>query len=123
LHFYPVAAKKVKMDETGIEKFRNDLEFIRLAARQTEKDFERMGYPFSLPEFPVDFRSCYLKLAEELKTICRSADNRLESVLYHIDVPEKVLHPQVACKNAERTAEIILQRELIKVVLKKHYSS
>ena len=111
------------MDETGLEKYRTDLEFIRMAARQTEKDFERMGYQIELPEFPSDFRSCFLHLAEILRAICRSDDNRLEVVLYHIDVPEKKLHPQVACKNIEHTAEIILQRELIKVVLKKLYSA
>lgn len=111
------------MDETQIEKYRHDLEFIRMAARQTEKDFDRMGYAVELPEFPTDFKSCYWALAEFLKELCKSGDNRLEGVLYHIDVPEKVLHPVNGCKDPIRTAEVILQRELIKVVIRKLYST
>lgn len=111
------------MDETGLEKFRNDLEFIRLAARQTEADFGRMGFSLQLSEFPSGFRVLFMELSEHIRLICKNESNRLEALLYHIDVPEKVLHPMNACKNPEFTAEIILQRELIKVVLKKIYST
>jgi hypothetical protein len=110
------------MDETGLEKYRNDLEFIRMAARQTESDFGRMGFALQLPEFPSGFRVLCVELGEYIRLICKSESSRLEALLYHIDVPEKVLHPMRACKNPDFTAEIILQRELIKVVLKKIYS-
>lgn len=109
------------MEQTELIRYRNDLEFIRLAARQTEQDFSRMGYQVELEEFPSGFRVLCDQLAIKLAEICKG-DNRLEAVLYHIDVPEKMLHPMHACKNPALTAEVILQRELIKVVIKKLYS-
>ena len=110
------------MEQTELAKYRNDLEFIRLAARQTETDFNRMGYEIELEEFPSGFAILCEQLTLIVKGFCKG-DNRLEAVLYHIDVPVKMLHPLHACKNPAYTAEIILQRELIKVVLKKLYSS
>jgi hypothetical protein len=111
------------MDEQALESFRTDLEFIRRAARQTEADFGRMGYVLELSEFPIGFQGLCLELEEQLRIMCKSSDHRLEGLLYHIDVPEKVLHPMHACKNPEITAKVILQRELIKVVLKHLYSA
>lgn len=110
------------MDENQVEKFRNDLEFIRLAARQTENDFGRMGYVIELPEFPSDFIQLCNTLKKELLPICNSQAHRLEGLLYHIDVPGHLLHPMNVCKDLYRTSEVILQRELIKVVMKKLYS-
>jgi hypothetical protein len=111
------------MDEQALEAFRSDLEFIRRAARQTEADFGRMGYALELSEYPSGFQGLCIELEAEIKVMCKYSDHRLEGLLYHIDVPEKVLHPMNACKNPEITAKVILQRELIKVVLKHLYSA
>jgi hypothetical protein len=116
------AAKKEKMDETQVEKFRKDLEYIRLAARQTENDFGRLGYVIELSEHPAGFAQLCNELKQVLLPICNSPGQRLEGLLYHIDVPGHMMHPLNVCKDLYRTSEVILQRELIKVVMKKLYS-
>lgn len=106
------------------EKYRHDLAYLRAMAEQTVKDFDRFGYEIEFnPDLPVSFENFRLQLAPLWAKWCKNDADRLPSLLYHIDLPEHMIPAGYGCKDAERMAELILQRELIKVILRKHYSS
>ncbi len=112
------------MKEAEIEKYRYDLAFLREMADQALKDFERFGYTLLFnTDLPVSFENYRFQLAGQLKQWCKFDFDRIPALLYHIDLPEHLLPPGYGCKEPERLAELILQRELIKVVLRKHFSS
>jgi hypothetical protein len=112
------------MDHQQLEKYRHDLEFLRAMAAQAETDFARFGYPLAFnSELPPDFRRYCIELAPRLREWCKSEGDRIRSLLYHIDLPEHMIPEGYGCRDPEALAERILQRELIKVVLRKHFSS
>lgn len=111
------------MESTELEKYRHDLAFLRMMAEQTIKDFDRFGYELKFnEELPVSFNNFSSKLCDFVVLCCKTDSNRLSSLLYSIDVPEHLLPPRSGCADPKRTAEVILQRELIKVVMRKLYS-
>ncbi|MBK9400463.1 MAG: hypothetical protein IPN36_06255 [Bacteroidetes bacterium] len=112
------------MKEEQLEKYRHDLAFLRAMSEQAVKDFERFGYTVNFnADMPVSFEHYRLQLAEQLRYWCKNESDRIPALLYHIDLPEHLLPAGYGCKAVDKLAELILQRELIKVVLRKHYSS
>lgn len=112
------------MDDLQIEKYRHDLAYLRAMAEQTIKDFERFNYVVIFnDELPVSFLNFRIQLAEQLGTWCKLDADRIPGLLYHIDIPEHLIPARYGCRDVEQLADLILQRELIKVILRKHYSS
>ncbi|MBL7923277.1 MAG: hypothetical protein JNL88_03675 [Bacteroidia bacterium] len=112
------------MKEEMLEKYRYDLAYLREMSVQAEKDFGRFGYTLLFKEgLPVSFENYRMQLAEQLNHWCKKEYDRIPSLLYHIDLPEHLLPAGYGCKDTGRLAELILQRELIKVILRKHYLS
>lgn len=111
------------MESTELEKYRHDLAFLMMMADQTIKDFDRFSYDLQFNEqLPVNFNNYVEQLCDFIKVCCKTDSNRLSSLLYGIDVPEHLLPPRSGCADPKRTAEVILQRELIKVVMRKLYA-
>ncbi|CAN5636188.1 hypothetical protein BH11BAC2_BH11BAC2_04640 [soil metagenome] len=112
------------MDEKQLENYRHDLAFIRMMQEQTIQDFNRFGYELSFnSELPFNFDVVKQQLAQQVKSICKNESGRLQGLLYHIDIPEHFLKAGAGCADPLGLAELILQRELIKVVMRKLYSS
>jgi len=112
------------MKEDSLEKYRHDLQYLREMANQTVIDLERFGYEISFdPALPVSFENYRIQLESRIATWWKSDSGRIPALLYHIDVPEHLLPPGYGCKDPARLAELILQRELIKVVLRKQFKS
>lgn len=111
------------MKDEQLEKYRHDLEYLREMALQTIRDFERFSYVLSFnDQLPVSFDRYRHELSEQLARWCKTEPDRIPSLLYHIDLPEHMIPPGYGCKDPMLLAERILQRELIKVILRKHYS-
>ena len=112
------------MNDLQIEKYRHDLAYLRAMAEQTIRDFERFNYTIVFKEeLPVSFLNFQLQLAEQLTAWCKFDAERIPGLLSHIDIPEHKIPARFGCRDTYQLAGIILQRELIKVILKKHYSS
>ena len=112
------------MKEDHLEKYRHDLQFLREMAEQTVIDLERFGYEMEFdPLLPVSFENYRIQLEGRIASWCKSDSGRIPALLYHIDIPEHLIPPGFGCKEPARLAELILQRELIKVVLRKQFKS
>ena len=111
------------MKEEQLEKYRHDLAYLRDMSEQAVKDFDRFGYDLIFnADLPVSFENYKMQLAVQLKGWCKNQFDRIPSLLYHIDLPEHLLPAGYGCKDTEQLADLVLQRELIKVILRKHYS-
>ena len=111
------------MDDQQLDKYRNDLEFIRLTAQQFIRDCERMGF-----DVEIDVQQLtgilHLQMCVEpyLKQWCKEENARLTSLLYQIDIPEHLYPERGPCSDIPGLTALVVKRELIKVILKKLYS-
>jgi hypothetical protein len=111
--------------KSEIEDYRNHTEIIRLTAEQVIKDFALFGLEIG---FSGDIINAYDELFEQLNSclvdLLNSDYRRLLSLLYHIDISEKEMNKKLT-SNADEPSEIItemiLERELKKVIIRKYY--
>lgn len=113
------------LSKSDLENYRNESELIRLTAEQVIKDFALFGLNIT---FSGDTINAYNELFDQLDSILvellNSDYRRLLSLLYHIDISEKELSQNLATHNYNHSAvitEMILERELKKVIIKKFY--
>lgn len=112
------------MNDLQIEKYRHDLAYLRAMAEQTVRDFERFNYVVVFNDaLPLSFLNFRIQLAEQLGTWCKMDADRIPGLLYHIDIPDHKLPARYGCRDVDQLADLILKRELIKVIIRKHYSS
>lgn len=111
------------MDDQQLDKYRNDLEFIRLTAQQFIRDCERMGL-----DVEIDVQQLtgilHLQMCVEpyIKQWCKEENARLASLLYQIDIPEHLYPERGPCSDIPGLTALVVKRELIKVILRKLYS-
>ena len=110
-----------------IEKYRHDLEIIRLTADQIIKDFEIFGYEikFSGNEL-VAYQELKNQVAPLLLELFQKKTSSFQSLLYRIDINEKSFRKLIneSAKNdfAEQLADAVIQREFQKVLTRKFFS-
>jgi hypothetical protein len=116
------------MKQTDMLKYRHDLEVIRMTAEQVKKDF-------AVHSFEITFSGNEMTAYDELKTqltpllskLLTENRTRLMQLLYRVDVPERDWKKVMAMENkneqAEKLSAIILEREFMKALTKKFYSS
>lgn len=106
-------------------KYRHDLEVVRNTADQIIKDFGLFGI---IIHFSGNEKTAYQELKSqlipELTKLYDQSFSKLQAILYRIDVPENKFVNLPGNGKEERIsalAELIMERELIKVILRKIY--
>ncbi|MFM7016429.1 MAG: hypothetical protein ACKOX3_08890 [Bacteroidota bacterium] len=111
------------MDDQQLDKYRNDLEFIRLTAEQFIRDCERIGFQVEMNVLHLTgILHLQMSIEPYIKQWCKEENARLAALLYQIDVPEHLLPERGPCSDISGLTAIVVKRELIKVVLRKLYS-
>ena len=116
----------LKLELSQLLTFHNQLNIIQETADQTIKDFDAFGYEII---FSGKEESAYEELFKQLSPLIESLINnnykKLMNVLYRIDVAEDVINQELKNNNPSEFAaiitEIVLQRELKKVVTRNYY--
>lgn len=108
----------------SIETFRHNLEIIRETISQINKDLSIFDLDIV---FSGNEQTAYREVKEQLIILFKELLNRdaekVFALLYRIDVPEnKVKEVPASCTFEEHIAELVLERELLKVVIRKFYS-
>ncbi len=110
-----------------IEKYRNDLEIIRLTAEQVIKDFEIFGHEikFSGNEF-MAYDELKNQLAPLLLKLYQNNTSTFQSLLYRVDISEKKFRELLEISSQEnfsdQLADAVIQREFQKVLTRKFFS-
>ena len=111
----------------NIEKYRHDLEIIRLTSEQVIKDFQIHGHEI---KFSGNEMAAYDELKNQiaplLSELHQHQPSTFQSLLYRIDISEKKFRELLneSSKNnfSEKLAELVIQREFQKVLTRKFFS-
>lgn len=116
------------MKLTEIHKYFNRLDLIKATAEQIIKDFEMFGLEI---KFSGNAYNAYEELFEQIEPhidkLIRTNHQKFMSILYRIDLSDEQLKKAVETNASEPFASIvsdlIIKRELQKVVIRNSYKS
>ena len=112
-----------QVNELIPEKYREDEELIRLTIEQLKKDF---GSQFPVLQFSGEkklvFEELAAQVAQALVEIKRKNQVLFNSILYRVDVTEKETAGIKDQKDCFLLAEIVIQREFKKVIIRRFFS-
>ncbi len=118
--------KPVRISKEELQRSRNNKEIIIATIDQINKDFEAAGFVAPIMEYS-EYINLKKILAEKINVLLNNNHHRFISMLYRIDIPDHIimyaLDPANAEPSEERLADIIIERELIKILTKRYYSN
>lgn len=116
---------KISYTNAELKKYYNNESIIRDTALQVIKDFALFGIQIDFPnEIKYAYQELYVQLNDQINSLLVSNNMKIMSLLYQIDIPEKIIQQRSIEKPDEPltdiVTELILEREL-KKVLTRHY--
>lgn len=116
------------MDFNNISQYFNKLDIIQDTANQIIKDFDMFGLEI---KFSGNAYNAYEELFEQIephiKNLIDTNQSKFMGILYRIDLNDEQIKKAVNENHSESFSEIItdliIKRELQKVVIRKHYKS
>lgn len=111
-----------------IRKYFDKKAYLNKALQLIRADFEMSACPFSAPESDVeDLPELVSLVKENITPLMKENGYLLKNLLYRIDVPEKMLHREMASRPGLQLEDLIVQkiieREMLKVLTREKYSS
>lgn len=109
---------------SDIDKYRYDLEIIRLTAEQVIKDFGMHGFEitFSGNEFTA-WDEMLHQVEPILAGLYKNNKSAFQALLYRVDLSEKDLRQLMKERDfSASVAEAVIRREFKKVLIRKYYS-
>ncbi len=112
---------------TDISVYKNNEEIIRLTAAQVEKDFAANGIEISFSgNILTAYDELFLQVKPVVKNLLEKNRGKFSQLLYTIDLSEKKANEIFADnsfdESVEKITQFILERELLKVITRKHFS-
>jgi hypothetical protein len=116
------------MNFTDLSKYFNQLDLIKATADQIIKDFEMFGMEI---RFSGNAYNAYEELFDQIephiKKLIDSNRSKFMGILYRIDLNDEQVKKAVNENSSEPFSaiitDLIIKRELQKVVIRKHYKS
>lgn len=113
--------------QTDISLYKNNEEIIRLTAAQVEKDFASNGIDISFSgNIATAYDELFVQVKPVVKNMLENNRNKFSQLLYTIDLSEKKANDIFANNSfadaVEKITQFILERELLKVITRKHFS-
>lgn len=111
-----------------VEPFKSDEMVIRQTVQQVQKDFQMFGLDI---DFPIDFHMVYHDLwrhvGAHIESLLLINLQKLSALLYQVDIDEHEIlkaweeHPEFT--KAEVITELLIYRELKKVLFRNYYKN
>lgn len=118
--------KQIQISDEELQRSRGNREIIEATIQQINKDFEYAGFETPVKEFS-EYLELKKKLADAITKLLLNNRHRFISMLYRIDIPDNIimyaLDPVQIETPQNRFADIIIERELIKVLIKRYYKN
>jgi hypothetical protein len=117
--------KPARISDEELKRSRNNKIFIDATIHQINKDFEAAGFDAPVSGY-YEYITLKKLLAEKINFLLSTKHHRFISMLYRIDIPDHIimfaLDPTREEPVDQRMADVIIERELIKVLTKRYYS-
>lgn len=116
----------LNLSKSELIKYHNKEDIICQTARQVIKDFALFGLQIEFPEnITYAYQELYIQLEEQVQDLLAINSQKLLSILYQIDIPEKKIQREASYapdKNlSDVITELILERELKKVLTRLYF--
>ena len=101
-------------------------EFLIETTFQLEKDFLNIGVNFDIKKPVQDYKQLFSFASTLVNTLNEQDPKRVLNLLYRIDLPEEKVQSEMQISSltfSELLAELIVKRELQKVIMKNYYSN
>lgn len=115
--------------ESDLQAYYRRVDLINQTAQQIIKDFEWYGMVIKFSGHEENaYNELFRQIAPEIEKLLNTNSEKLMEVLYRIDVNEQKVESAVAkagernIKTSEALSELIIQRELQKVVTRNYFS-
>jgi len=92
---------------------------------QLEKDFFNIGVDFDIQKPVQDYKQLFSFASSLVNSLNEHDSKRILNLLYRIDLPEEKVQSEMQISSltfSELLAELIIKRELQKVIIKNYYS-
>lgn len=114
------------LSKSGLEKYYDKEDVIRQTANQVLKDFALFGIQIDFPEnINYAYKELYVQLEEKIEGLLALNNQKLLSLLYQIDIPEKKIQRSASAEPernlSDVVTELILERELKKVLTRLYF--
>jgi hypothetical protein len=115
-------------EEFSIEKFKTDQLLLMKTLAQIKKDFDFIGIEIQFGEEKnISFNGLAEKLQPEISELMQKNYQGFMNLLYRIDLNETRLKREISENKAQQVdriiAELIIKRELQKVVIRSYYDN
>jgi hypothetical protein len=112
-------------EKIDLSAFRDKQEFLIKTAKQLEKDFLSEGHRFRFSENKISYSILHELVFPIIENLLNTHPKKLQQLIYRIDLPEKVFSDtlQNSLEPASELTQLIIQRELLKVVIRYHYTN
>jgi len=111
---------------TNIQVYKSDQSMLDALLRQVNKDFRGIESQVFETDFDLDWNAMMERLEPIIDRLINLDSERFFRLLYTIDIDERKVKQILFGSHEERTSwslsVLILERELLKVVTKKHFS-
>ncbi len=100
-------------------------QYLNETVTQLEKDFLMIGVNFDISKPVKDYRQLFEFTNHLVNALNEKDPTRILNLLYRIDLPEEKVQSEMQNSQlsfSEMLSELIVKRELFKVVLRKKYS-
>ena len=100
-------------------------EFLIENTFQLEKDFFNIGVNFDIQKPVHDYKQLFYFVSNLVNTLNEQNPKRILNLLYRIDLPEEIVQSEMKISSltfSDLLAELIVKRELHKVIMKYYYS-
>ncbi len=115
------------MSTQDISLYKNDAEIIKQAAAQVEKDFASNGIEIVFSGNTLTaYDELFLQVKPVVKNLLETNRTKFAQLLYTIDLSEQKAN-EIFANNSfpdavEKITQFILERELLKVITRRHFS-
>ena len=113
------------MELTNINAQLKANQYLQETIAQVEKDFLMIGVNFDIEKPASDYNSLFTHIKKLVYAIHEKNPKLLYNLLYRIDLSEEIVQEKMKTSTlsfTEMLAELIVKRELYKVVLRKNIS-
>ena len=112
----------------NITPYFNKLEYITATAEQIKKDFDLFGIEIKFSgEEENAYNELLYQVSPHIAKLIESNYQKLLNLLYRIDVNESkisaIVNDTTVSSLSEAIADLVIKRELQKIVIRRHYSS
>lgn len=115
-----------ELELSNLEIYHQRVDLIQATADQIIKDFAIFGHEIQFSGVPEKaYRELYIQVEKIVYKLITDDFHQLMSILYRIDIDEKTLKMNLASTHedsSELLAQLIIERELKKVIIRWYYS-